>query len=115
MKSIFWILSLILFLSGCDSIEPAKEISREYRQYEMLYLDQPKHVYIDIKDVKTGQVWKRLYVSKHCNSWREIPSGSIWGFELVTYEKKDGSQYQVIDNYKDICSRVKKGVSFSAG
>lgn len=53
MKNIFLVLGVILFLSGCEQVEPAKEISREYRQYELLELDQPKHVYITIKDVKT--------------------------------------------------------------
>lgn len=102
----------VFLLTGCEQQEPAKEISREYRQYELLYLDPPKHVYIDIKDVKTGVVWKRLFVSKHCNQWRNIPTGSIWGFELVTYQNKDGSVYQKVENYHDICRRSENGVSF---
>lgn len=113
MKNIFLVLGVILFLSGCEQVEPAKEISREYRQYELLELDQPKHVYITIKDVKTGYVWNRLYVSKHCNTWRDIPINSVWGFELVTYENADGSRYEKVESYRDICERVKKGVSFA--
>lgn len=112
MKNIFLLLTMIFFLTGCDRVPPGKEISREYREYELLELDPPKHVYITIKDVKTGQVWERLYVSKHCNSWRDIPVNSIWGFELVTYENEDGSRYEEVENYRDICYRVKNGVSF---
>ena len=111
-KSIWMLLTCVFLISGCERQETAKEVSREYRQYELLYIDPPKHVYIDIKDVKTGIVWKRLYVSKHCNQWRDIPAGSIWGFELVTYQNKDGSFYQTVENYRDICRRSENGISF---
>lgn len=108
-----WIFAVVCLLSGCEAGSPPdKLVGREYRQYELMELDPPKHVYITIKDVKTGYVWQRLYVSKHCNSWRDIPVGSVWGFELATYEKADGSRYSVVENYKDICYRVKNGVSY---
>lgn len=106
MFKIFVMLCVILTLSGCDMPPPDKEVAREYRQYRLLELNPPKHVYITVEDIKTGYVWNHLYVSKHCNSWRKIPNGSIWGFELVTYEKPDGSRYQELDNYKNICYRV---------
>lgn len=111
-KYIGVLVAFTFLLSGCEQQETAKQVSREYRQYELIHLDPPKHVYIDIKDVKTGVVWKRLYVSKHCNQWRNIPAGSIWGFELVTYQNKDGSAYQKVENYRDICRRSENGISF---
>lgn len=39
--------------------------------YEILHVNKPKHFYLDLRDVETGKVYKKKYISKHCNSYRE--------------------------------------------
>lgn len=34
--------------------------------------DPPKHVYVTLKHEKTGQLFERLYVSKHCSTRPEV-------------------------------------------
>jgi len=40
----------------------------ELRRYELVAYNPPKHFYVSLEDVKTHNVFRRIYVSKHCNS-----------------------------------------------
>lgn len=53
-------------------------------EVEMLDIDPPKHVYIDLRDLSTGIVWKREYVSKHFNDWRKLEKGKPFLATRVT-------------------------------
>lgn len=59
-------------LTGCGGIiERPVHVKTEIRTYEILDVDPPKHVYVDLKDIETGQRHNRVFVSKHFNNWRE--------------------------------------------
>ena len=42
----------------------------EVRQYQLMGYNPPKHFYVTLRDTKTDQVYKNVYVSKHCNHHR---------------------------------------------
>lgn len=48
----------------------------------ILSVDPPKHVYVDLVNEQTGEIWNHVYVSKHCNNWRNIPPEA----KIVMYE-----------------------------
>ena len=37
-------------------------------QFRVVAFDPPKHVYVGLKHVRTGQVYENQYVSKHCSN-----------------------------------------------
>lgn len=57
--------------------------------YLQLLVKRPKHFYVDLKDSK-GIMHKHVYVSKHCNSWREVQIGSQIILPVVTTKMKMG-------------------------
>lgn len=84
MNKLLAILFLLSF--GCAQRSPGKPDKVEYRMYELTDKDEPKHFYVYLKDVETGQVYSHVYVSKHCNSHRETAViGKIYKLKRVTY------------------------------
>lgn len=59
-------------------------IEEKLVEVEMLDIDPPKHVYIDLRDLSTGKVWKHEYVSKHFNDWRKLEKGKPFLATRVT-------------------------------
>ena len=39
--------------------------------YEIVKVNPPKHVYVDVKNLDTGTIYRGVYVSKHFNDYRE--------------------------------------------
>ena len=73
-------------LVGCG-MRPDQEtklVSSSQKTFTILEIDPPKHVYVDLKDEK-GQVYKHVYVSKHCNNWRQIVLGSTVALTVNQY------------------------------
>lgn len=59
---------MMLFLAFT---RPAPElVSSQTLNVEITDVDGPKHVYVDLKDVDSGVIYKHVYVSKHFNDWR---------------------------------------------
>lgn len=84
--------------------EDAKHIKlekSETRTFRLVGVDPPKHFYIDIKDVETEEVTNYVYVSKHCNSWRETAVvGKAYQVVVETYyDDRDNSRNK---EYKDL-------------
>ncbi len=82
-------------------------VDSTYRDYVVVSINQPKHFHVDLRDVKTGKVYTHIYVSKHCNKWRELQVGSTWRLRhrLLQYSIS-GAHVERIDTkplYKEIC------------
>ena len=82
-------------------------VDSTYRDYVVVSINRPKHFHVDLRDVKTGKVYTHIYVSKHCNKWRELQVGSTWRLRhrLLQYSIS-GAQVERIDTkplYKEIC------------
>ena len=70
----------------------------------------PKHYYVTIKHVKTGMVYERQYVSKHCNSYSDNKPGTVYNLKVQTwhYEDAPGVEYIVFtDLYNEFCGSTK--------
>ena len=57
----------------------------EVRSYKLIALTSPKHVYVTIEDVKSGNVYDRLYVSKHCNNHSANKLGDTYNIQIRHY------------------------------
>lgn len=63
-----------------------KLVKTEIRTFELLKRTSPKHFYVWIKDIKNGQIVEHVYVSKHCNTWRETAVvGQLYKIPTLTY------------------------------
>lgn len=92
----------LVFMYGCvDYSEHIKLGKSEVRNFELLKVNPPKHFYVDIKDLETGEIKVKVYVSKHCNSWRETAIvGRVYQIVVETYrDDRDGTQRI---KYKDL-------------
>jgi hypothetical protein len=45
----------------------------------------PKHYYVTLKHVQSGNVYEHLYVSKHCNNHNDLPLGSQVNVQVREY------------------------------
>ena len=57
----------------------------EVRSYKLIALTSPKHVYATVEDVKSGNVYDRLYVSKHCNNHSTNKLGDTYNIQIRHY------------------------------
>jgi hypothetical protein len=57
-------------------------VEQKIERYILVHLDQPKHVYVTLKSVKDGTVYERVYVSKHCNKWRDNEVGAEYNVKV---------------------------------
>lgn len=106
-KSFALIIAISALMIGCEAHVPDPLLSTKKKTYEIVKINQPKHFYVDVKEVDTGYVYKRQYVSKHCNSWRKLKIGSRWHFEEKTYQGEN-STYVKIDGIKTkLCNALK--------
>lgn len=83
-------LTFLAFASlvGCG-MRPDQEttlVNSGQKVFTILEIDPPKHVYVDLKDEK-GQIYKHVYVSKHCNNWRQIVLGSTVTLTVNQYAR----------------------------
>lgn len=79
-----------------------KVIDKEtIERFTLVEFDPPKHVYISLKHNKTGSVYNKLYVSKHCGTYPKLhdeynvrvveyhykhdPSTKYWDFKELSY------------------------------
>mgnify|MGYP000152020256 CR=1 FL=1 len=80
-------------------------IGTEVRASELLSWKEPIHVFVDVKDVKTGLVMKDLYVSKYCTSAYQLRVHDIYHAKVnvVMYDEK--TVYEFLDLPATFCSR----------
>lgn len=65
------------------------DLRTEIRRYELISYDPPKHFYVTLEDVKTHQVFTKMYVSKHCNSASTNKIGDEYNIRVTTYALSD--------------------------
>lgn len=82
-----------------------KVLGTEVRAFELLSWKEPIHVFVDVKDVKTGLVMKDLYVSKYCTSAYQLRVHDIYHAKVnvVMYDEK--TVYEFLDLPATFCSR----------
>lgn len=69
------LLLVVAMLIVALTMERPTLVASDKKTFIVEALDPPKHVYADLRDDK-GMLFKRVYVSKHCNRWQEIKLGS---------------------------------------
>jgi len=57
-------------------------LGTELRRFILVSYNPPKHFYVTLKDVETGHVFERVYVSKHCNSHRDNKLGDAYNITI---------------------------------
>lgn len=101
------LLATISALTACYKPTPIEITSQEYKTYSVTKIYPPKHFYVDLKDLKSGRVHKKVYISKHCNEWRKLKIGSQWSLTEVDYKRGDfyGTK---IEGASTICQNLKR-------
>jgi len=61
------------------------ELGFEIRRYRLDGWNPPKHFYVELHDLQTGQHHDRIYVSKHCNSHGSLRRGEEYNIQLQKY------------------------------
>jgi len=77
MKAIALMMALTLIFSlGAMAYlllrEKPKLVSTVKEVHQVVKIDPPKHLYLDLKGVKSGILVKDVYVSKHFHEWDKI-------------------------------------------
>lgn len=91
------ILALMLLLISCGA--PPNRGDQKKVTMRILSIDPPKHVYVDLVNVATGELWSHVYVSKHCNSWRDIPFEAELIMTEYSYDQGD-RKYRELDGHE---------------
>lgn len=103
MKRILLAFGILVALTGCDKPEVFTDTVATYR---VLSVNPPKHVYVDLQNVKTGQIYRHQYVNKHCNRWREIKIGGLWNIHEVVYRYTESNRFTTkLVGLSTICPR----------
>lgn len=70
VKTFFSALALSTFALTACAPPQAQKVGEYSGRFQLVGIDPPKHYYVDLKNVKTGQMHEHVYISKHCNGWR---------------------------------------------
>lgn len=79
----------------------------ELRRYILVKMNPPKHFYVTLKDEQTGQVFERLYVSKHCNNFRNNQEGESYNLQVTSFSMSNQPEVRHTsfhDLYAAFCS-----------
>lgn len=94
--------------SIASSIEENKKTTSETtlkietRKLRLVDFNAPKHVYASLIDMETGDYFGHVYISKHCNSWREnVLIGKEYDIKVetirqITYQKDFSPQTNIV-------------------
>ncbi len=92
----------LTFLAGCEA---EQLVERRTQAFEVTVVKPPKHFYVTLKNVDTGQVFSDVYVSKRCSRWKEVPVGAHLNLSVATYRSESGVTRMVLENRSNICPR----------
>lgn len=104
-KRVLVLLTTVLLVTGCKPAPHDPLVSQEVKLYEVVGVHRPKHFMVDLREVGTGYVFKRQYVTKHCNQWRRLQIGSKWHFVEVVRQGKN-SKYSKLEGVRELCARI---------
>lgn len=105
MKALLGALGL-LALTACES--PWTALPDVQREVTVLEVDPPKRLFVTIRDDQNGHIYERIYVSKRCSNWKQVPVGSVFTMPFKVYEHKDTHEMSVepsSDYLRDIFCR----------
>ena len=87
-----------LVLTGCAmGPRPVDVKETKTEEFEIVGINPPKHFYLDLKNVRTGEV-HHVYVSKHYNNHRKITIGMKLTLTQTWWNYDDGSVRSRFDN-----------------
>ena len=76
------------------------------RRYRLDDWTPPKHFYVDLTDVETGEKIERLYVSKHCNASSSLKRGEEYNISVNRYtlsNEPNRVHYEFTNLYGTFC------------
>ena len=82
------------------------ELGTELRRYRLDDWTPPKHFYVDLTDLTTGEKHSRIYVSKHCNNASSLRRGEEYNILLRKYELSNQPgvvRYEFVSLYDTFC------------
>lgn len=94
---------LFLFIAFSCVRQSENAIKCEYKKYVLTGLNQPKHFYVDLVEVDTWEKYHHVYVSKHCNSWRELTLGDTLTLKRCHYRNGGNDIYEFDNLYNTLC------------
>lgn len=101
------VLGMVLGLTACGPSQPESTfVNRVTGEFVVTHAKPPKRFYVSLRDVDTGAVYNRLYVSKRCHKWRKLRVGAVIRLPKETRELPDGRQYVKILDVHKICDRL---------
>ena len=86
---------------------PDVVLSNISKVYEVVKIRHPKHFNVDLLDVENGNIYRSLYISKHCAYSYNLKLHSRWSFNEVLYESKEGVRYKKIEGVDSLCKQLK--------
>ena len=99
MKHLF-LVPLLAIVGGCGL--QAREVGRQTQSYEVLAINPPKRMYVDLRNTNTGETM-RVYVAKRCSSWRRLKLGSRHALTEATYAYPDGRRARRVLGARALC------------
>lgn len=80
-------------------------VGTEIRRFILVSANPPKHFYVTLKDLQTGDTYERLYVSKHCNNYRPDQIGLEYNVQVQDFrDPKSGAITHRFPNlYQEFC------------
>lgn len=67
-------------------------------KFRLLEIVPPKHVYVDLIDLNTMQVYSNVFVAKHCNDWKKNNVGDVHDLQYVDQTMYDFSHHIYFKN-----------------
>lgn len=92
MKALLGLVGL-LALTACES--PWTKLPDVQRDVTVVEVDPPKRLYVTLRDNQNGVVYNRLYVSKRCSKYKQVPVGSRFSMPFHVYEHKENHEVSV--------------------
>ncbi|AVH85081.1 hypothetical protein RsoM2USA_153 [Ralstonia phage RsoM2USA] len=93
------------FFSEQDNPIPVEVVKTEIRQYKLVNIYPPKHMYVDIMDVQTGQIFQHQYVTNYCTNWSANRPGDTYSIEIVYFKQGNDKLWIEFQNmYRTFCS-----------
>ena len=81
------ILAVTLLAMSCTS--NYENYDKKVVHMRIISIDPPKHVYADLVNEETGEIWYNIHVSKHCYNWRSIPPNAQIDMYEYSYSHGD--------------------------
>lgn len=82
---------------------PIEAVKTEIRRYSLDAVNPPKHFYVTLRDVQTGQMYESTYVSKHCNNYASNKLGAEYNLQVTTLKQGDRTWLRFDNLYAAFC------------